>query len=181
MCSPKTTPVCGFGSKLYTGIDDPRPVPHSAGMNIGVAKQALGYGLLAVVVVACGGSDDPVKSNCGTAQAPVAIELKDVSPALGVTVPNSAIVQTFTIVGRHLQIDPSFGLPAAHTAGQPVPSPTQWSLSVSGADTVYTSMPFNWLMAPAHVEIDSAGLQKTSDGCFLALPKQLFQYDISAP
>ena len=108
-------------------------------MNIGVVNRALGCGLLSIAVVACGGSDDPAKPNCGTAQAPTPLELKDISPAVDASVMNSDIVQTFTIVDRHLQIDPSFVLPAAHTAGQPIPSPTQWSIGVSGADTVYTS------------------------------------------
>jgi hypothetical protein len=150
-------------------------------MNIGVVNRVLGCGLLSLVLAACGGSDDPVKPNCGTAQAPTAIELEDVSPAVDASLPNAGIVQTFTIVGRHLQIKPTFVLPAAHTAGQPVPSTTQWSLSVVGDDTVYTSTPFSWQNAPAHVEIDSSNLLQTSDGCILALPKQLFKYDVTAP
>jgi len=150
-------------------------------MHIGVVNRALGCGLLGIALVACGGSDAQPTANCGTAQQPMAIEIKDVSPGAGASVKNSAIVQSFTIVGRHLQIESNFGLPAAHTAGQSMPTPMHWAIAASGADTVYTSEPFSWQNAPAHVEIDSAGLLQTSDGCISALPEQLFEYDITAP
>ena len=151
-------------------------------MNNGVVMRGVVCGLLGIVAVGCGSSDtkDP-PANCGTAQAPMAIELKDISPALGASVPNSAIIQRFTIVGRHLQIEASFGLPAAHTAGQSTPTPVHWTFAASGADTVYTSEPFAWQNAPAHVEVDSAGLLQTSDGCISALPAKIFQYDVTAP
>jgi hypothetical protein len=150
-------------------------------MNIGVVSRLVVCGLLGIVAVSCGSSDTKDTPNCGTAQAPMAIELKDVSPALGASVPNSAIVQRFTLVGKHLQIDPSFGLPAAHTAGQSTPALVHWTITLSGADTVYTSEPFAWQNAPAHVELDSVGLLQTPDGCISALPTQIFQYDITAP
>lgn len=134
---------------------------------------------MGLVAAACGGSDE--KPSCGTEQAPTAIEIKDVSPAVGASVPNAAIVQRFTLVGRLLQITPSFLLPAAHTAGQTVPTPVQWSIAVSGADTVYTSEPISWQNAPAHVEADSNAPLKTSDGCIFALPKQIFEYDVTTP
>jgi hypothetical protein len=150
-------------------------------MNNGVMARVVVCGLLGVVAVGCGSSDTKDTPNCGTAQAPMAIAIKDVSPTVGASVPNSAIVERFTIVGRHLQIDASFGLPAAHTAGQSVPTLVHWTYAVSGADTVYTSEPFAWQNAPAHVEVDSAGLLQTSDGCISALPNQIFQYDVTAP
>lgn len=152
-------------------------------MNIGVVSRALGCGLFSIVLLACGGSDgsDTPKTNCGTVQAPTPLELKNVSPAAGASVANSGIVQTFTIVGKRLQISPSFALPAAHTAGQPIPTPTTWTLTLDGDDTVYTSQPMSWTTAPAHVEIDASGLQQTQDGCVFALPKPIFAYDITAP
>jgi len=148
-------------------------------MKIGVMGWALGCGL-SLATAGCGGSDDADKPSCGTVQEPVAIELKDISPAAGASVKNSAIVETFTIVGRHLQIPTTFALPAAHTAGQPVPSPTQWSVAVSGADTVYTSEPLSWQNV-GHVELDSYGQLATSDGCILALPAKMFEYDATPP
>jgi hypothetical protein len=177
-----TTTLCAIQPKKFTGIDDGKRLSQSAVMKIGVVNRVLGCGLLAIVIAGCGGSDDANKPSCGTADAPMAIELKDISPAAGATVPNSGIVETFTIVGRHLQITPTFALPPAHTAGQPVPAPTQWSIAVSGADTVYTSMPLSWEKAPGHVEADSYGLlETTSDHCISALPKKIFEYDVTAP
>jgi len=138
--------------------------------------------LFSIVACACGGSDgDPAKPNCGTTQAPTALEIADVSPAIGASVPNSGIVQTFTVVGKLLQFPPNLALSAAHTAGQPTPTPTQWQISVDGEDTVYTSEPISWTSAPAHVELDSLNMLKTSDGCVFALPKQMFKYDITQP
>ncbi len=147
-------------------------------MKIGVVSRIVGCGLLGLVALACGGSDD---ESCGTAAAPKPITIKDVSPAYGASVPNSAIVQSFTIAGQHLQLDLGFSLPPAHTAGQSVPAPMHWSITTSGADTVYTSEPFSWQTAPAHVEVYPSSAFKTADGCILGLPKPLFQYDITAP
>ncbi|HET7544960.1 MAG TPA: hypothetical protein VFK05_34075 [Polyangiaceae bacterium] len=145
--------------------------------------RGLGFGLFSILLVACGGSDDKPAANpdCGTVQAPTQLETKNVSPSPGSSVPNASIVQTFTIVGRHLQISPSFQLPASHTAGKTIPTPSQWTISVSGPDTVYTSEPLTWEKAPAHVEIDASGLMATSDGCVFLLPSPLFEYDITEP
>ena len=151
-------------------------------MNIGVLNRVFGLGLFSILLVACGGSDDEPAANCGTTQSPKLIEIKDVSPALDASVPNASIVQKFTLVGQHLQLkDPSFVLPAAHTAGKTIPTPSQWTLSVSGADTVYTSAPLSWENAPAHVEVESSGLLSTPDGCVWTLPKQIFKYDVTVP
>jgi hypothetical protein len=96
-------------------------------------------------------------------------------------VKNSGIVQTFTVVGQHLQFTPNLALTSAHTAGQPTPSPTKWFVSVSGEDTVYTSEPISWASAPAHVELDSVNSLQTSDGCVFKLPQHMFKYDVTAP
>jgi hypothetical protein len=150
-------------------------------MDMGVVIRGLGFGLLALMALACGASDDPTP-NCGTAQSPMALEVKDVSPAVDASVANSAIVQTFTLVGQHLQLDTHFAKAAdTHTAGETTPKPLSWTLSASGADTVYTSVPFSWQNAPAHVELDTNSLMTTTDGCVFALPKQLFKYDVTAP
>lgn len=151
-------------------------------MNIGAVTRALGCGLLSVVTSACGGSDgDAPKANCGTTQAPTALEITNVSPTVDASVPNSGIVQTFTVVGHLLQFTPNLALTSAHTAGQPTPTPTKWIVSVNGADTVYTSEPISWTSAPAHVELDSLNMLKTADGCVFALPTQMFKYDVTQP
>jgi len=151
-------------------------------MNIGVVTRALGCGLFSIVAVACGGSDaDAPKTNCGTTQAPTPLEVTDVSPAIGASVTNSGIVQTFTVVGQLLQFPLNLALTTAHTAGQPTPTPTKWTVSVNGDDTVYTSEPISWASAPAHVELDSLNKLETADHCVFALPKQMFKYDVAAP
>lgn len=152
-------------------------------MNIGVVNRVLGCGLFSLVALACGGSDggNQPKPGCGTEQAPTALEISNVSPAIGASVKNSGIVQTFTVVGHALQFTPNLAAPAAHTAGLPSPSPTQWLLTLSGSDAVYTSEPISWANAPAHVELDSLSLLKTSDGCVYSLPQQMFKYDVTAP
>src|SRR5665213_2770983 len=95
---------------------------------------------------------------CGSASEPKVFTLSGVSPAIGSSVPNSAIVQTFTIVGVNLEILPTFALMAAHTAGAPTPNPVRWALAESGADTLYMSEPITWATAPGHVELDPPGL-----------------------
>lgn len=120
--------------------------------------------------------------NCGTQASPVIFTLKDVTPAAGSSVPNSNIVMTFTVVGLKLQIDPQFVLlPALHTAGVPIPNPIPWTLSLSGNDTVYTSMAFSWT-APGHVEMDPEFVeQDPSTSCIYELPTPTFSYDVTAP
>jgi hypothetical protein len=167
-------------AQLGSGIDERCAVSQSPIMNNGVMIRVALCGLLGLAATGCG-SDSKDAPNCGTAQSPMAIALKDVSPAPGASLPNSAIVERFTIVGQHLQIQADFGLPAAHTAGQTVPTPVRWTYAVSGADTVYTSEPFAWQNAPAHVEVDSLGLLQTPDGCVSALPNQIFNYDVTTP
>jgi len=134
-----------------------------------------------MIAVGCGGSDDDPKPTCGTVEAPMPLEIASISPAAGSSVKNADIVETFTVVGQYLQFNPTFQLAADHTAGQPVPSPTTWTITVNGADTVYTSAPIAWQNAPGHVDLESAGLLKTSAGCVLSLPKQMFSYDVTAP
>jgi len=134
------------------------------------------------MALACGGSDgEAPKANCGSLEAPTALEVTDVSPAIGASVTNSGIVQTFTIVGQLLQFTPNLVLTGAHTAGQPTPTPTKWTIIASGENAVYTSEPISWTSAPAHVELDSANKFETADHCVFALPKQMFKYDVTAP
>lgn len=147
-------------------------------MNVGAVTRAVGCGVLSVVASACGASDGP---NCGTAQAPAALEIRDVSPAVDASVANAGVVQTFTVVGHLLQFTPNLALSSAHTAGQPTPTPTKWFITTSGGDTVYTSEPITWDNAPGHVELASLNGLKTADGCVFALPKQMFKYNVTKP
>lgn len=122
-------------------------------------------------------------ATCGSESAPKLLTLTGVSPAAGSSVPNSAIVQTFTIVGMHLAITPTFALMAAHTAGQPTPSPVEWQVSFPpSGDTLYTAQPVTWQTAPGHVELDPPGLlEDTTTHCVSVLPSPTFSYDVTAP
>lgn len=164
-------------------------------MNNGVLSRVVLGGLLSFAAVGCGGSSDDnsggagagpkmgaATADCGTVQEPRTIELSNVSPALGATVPNTAIVQTFTIVGQHLLTTPTFGgLPGVHTAGQQMPSPVGYTPVISGADLVYTSQPLTWQNAPAHVELVPSSIVYTDDGCVWTFPTPIFEYDVTAP
>ena len=166
-------------------------------MNNGVLMRAVLCGLCGVALVGCGsdgGSNagsagagpEPkmgaATADCGTVQEPLEFTISNVSPAIGASLPNSGIVQTFTIVGKYLKIDNgSFALPASHTAGAPSPTPIVWTYAPSGADTVYTSAPITWQTAPGHVEFVPAGLLETTDGCVSTFPTPVFSYDITAP
>jgi hypothetical protein len=132
----------------------------------------------ALATLGCG-SDGPA---CGTVSTPDSLKISSVQPAVGSSVPNSGIVESFTIVGRHLSIEPSFKLGAGHTAGVTTPNPSNWALAYSGEDTVYTSQAITWATAPGHVELDPPGVLKdTSTGCVLTLPTPTFSYDVTAP
>ena len=165
-------------------------------MNNGVVMRAVWCGLLAAVLLGCGSTDSgnsggaagagpkmgAATADCGTVQEPLEFTISNVSPALGASVPNTGIVQTFTIVGQYLKIDNgSFALPTAHTAGTPTPSPIVWTYAASGGNTVYTSQPITWQTAPAHVEFVPAGLLVLEDGCVSSFPTPVFNYDITAP
>jgi len=159
-------------------------------MKTGRAGWVLGCGLFGLGLIGCGSSDSDTKTEpkmgaatpgCGTVQEPLELTLANVSPALGSTVPNANIVQSFTIVGKLLKVPLSFALPVAHTAGAPVPAVVSWTYGASGGDTVYTTLPMSWTTAPAHVELNPPGLLQTDDGCVSVLPTPTFRYEISAP
>ncbi len=133
----------------------------------------------ALVALGCSSPSDAGPS-CGTTNAPDLLAITNLQPALGASVPNAAIVQTFTIAGRHLELTPSFALGATHTAGLTAPSPVHWTISLSGADTLYTAEPVTWVTAPGHVELNPPG-QLESNGCILTLPSPMFSYDVTAP
>jgi len=160
-------------------------------MNRGQVGTGFVCGLLGLVAVGCGSPDSDNKqtgpkmgaatADCGTVQEPLVLTLKDVKPAAGNSVANAGIVQSFTIVGKLLKIDPSFAYSAAHTAGGAVPSPVSWTVVGSGSDTVYTTLPMSWTKAPAHVELSPPGLLEGEDGCVSVLPTPTFSYDVTAP
>jgi hypothetical protein len=142
--------------------------------------------LTALAVVACGSSDDKSSGNsCGTQLAPGEFKVSNIMPAKGSSVPNSGIVQTFTIDGQTVQLTPTLGLAMPlHTAGAITPNPVTWHFSVapSGTDTIYTSEAVTWATAPGHVEVYIGGqFQNPTTGCVSEFPGPMFSYDITAP
>ena len=170
-------------------IDRLGKLSDTLGMSQGVAGWVGVVALCGLALAGCGsgsssdnGPNMTATANCGSASAPKLLGLSGISPAAGASVPNSEIVQTFTIDDVHLQILPTFALMAAHTAGQPTPSPVEWTITLSGADTVYTSLPITWQTAPGHVELDPPGLlEDTTTHCVSVLPTPTFSYDVTAP
>ena len=144
---------------------------------------------LGLVAVGCGGSDGnsgpspkmgAATADCGTVQEPLTLTLKDVTPAAGATLANQEIIESFTIVGKLLKIDPTLAQGATHSAGHASPLPIPWTYTPSGSDTVYTSAPITWEKV-GHVELDPPGLLVLSDGCVSILPTPTFNYDVTAP
>jgi hypothetical protein len=155
-----------------------------------ISRGVLGAGawgvcvLAALAAVGCGSSDSSSAKACGTQLNPSEFKVSNVTPALGATVPNSGIVQSFTIDGELIQLTPNFGAAAAHTAGDSTPNPVVWmaTVSASGKDAVYTSEPITWATAPGHVELNIGGLfQNTTTGCVSRFPGPMYSYDITAP
>jgi hypothetical protein len=158
-------------------------------MNQGVAGWMGITVLCGLAAVGCGSSSSSdsgpnmtATADCGSVSVPKLLTLSGVVPAAGSSVPNSAIVQTFTLVGMHLELTPTFLLMAAHTAGHSTPDPVKWTVLLSGADTLYTSEPITWLTAPGHVELDPPGLlEDPTTHCVSTLPTPTFSYDVTAP
>jgi hypothetical protein len=115
---------------------------------------------------------------------PAQFTVSNVLPARGSTVPNSAIMQSFTIVGQLIELTPNFGAVAGmHTAGDRIPTTVTWTVTPSGKDSVYTAdPPVTWTTAPGHVELAIGGLfQNQTTGCVSEFPAPLYSYDVTAP
>jgi hypothetical protein len=170
-------------------IDRLGKLSDTLGMSQGVAGWVGVVVLCGLALAGCGsgsssdtGPNMTATADCGSESEPIVLTLSGISPVAGASVPNSAIVQTFTIDGMHLQILPTFALTVAHTAGQPTPSPVGWTMTLSGANTLYTSQPITWQTAPGHVELAPPGLlEDTKTHCVSILPTPTFSYDVTAP
>ena len=128
------------------------------------------------------GEDDPAPDEGPTCphDDTTVLTLTGVSPAAGSSVSNAAIIHTFTTVGLgDVYFDElRIGQLATHTAGAPPPG-MMFTVVPSGSDITYTFMPFAWPTAPGHVALFDAGLyENPNDGCKIALPNPLFDYDI---
>src|SRR5262245_44850885 len=100
------------------------------------AQIALWTGLLVATTVACSDKaedDDDAAPNCGTLTNPDIVQLRDVQPAPGSSVPNQEIVHAFTVVnapGLFNQF--TFAQQSAHTAGSASPMALDFTYSQEG-------------------------------------------------
>jgi hypothetical protein len=134
----------------------------------------LGLALLA----GCGPKDEGVV--CGGINQPTTITLSNLTPALGDSVPNDAIVHSFSVVDDFQFGDVVLDYPDAHTAGTANPA-LVFGYNVAEYTTDYTAAAVTWENAPAHVEIDNLLVYQTPDGCAYRLPSPLFSYDVTQP
>ena len=139
--------------------------------------------LLAVVVSQSGllgcaeGSESP---NCPGVGAPTVLELSALTPALGDTVTNDAIVHSFTIVDSVAISGIALTRGSTHTAGTPEPDLT-FTHDPPTATSDFVAAAVSWETAPGHVEIEAPVVYETPEGCGYRLPSPLFSYDLSAP
>jgi len=140
------------------------------------------HGLLAVFLAsgACACSGTSNQLDCGGINAPTVLTLVNLVPALGDSVPNTAIVHSFSITDDIVFSDIALDYLATHTAGTPDPALT-FTYTISDQTTDLTSPPVVWTSAPGHVELDAPIVYQTPDGCGYKLPSPLFSYDVTAP
>ncbi len=131
------------------------------------------------LAAACGGDDDDSTGpTCGTQAAPEILKVTDVTPAAGSTVEGRSTTQSFRIVGSPGMIkEVSFQPAANHTAGSPTPPSVTINVQQDGLDLVYTFEEVTWASA-GHVELSNTLVYQVG-GCFYALPKPLFSYDVT--
>jgi|GEM_PF-1327517 len=118
---------------------------------------------------------------CGTLASPGILQVKDLVPSLGATLPNQAIVHSFTVANAPA-IYTNFGLDygSSHTAGGPRPAHPSFQVTRKDADLLYRLTLDSWSYAPAHVEILVPSGFTTPKGCWWQFPSPLFSYDIAA-
>ena len=97
--------------------------------------------LSGLLTLACGDDGDDegdTGPDCGTVSNPDLFEITNVEPAPGASLPNSAIVHRFKIVGTVYvnMLQPAF--PAAHTAGEPTTDPT-WAITQEADGASYAA------------------------------------------
>jgi hypothetical protein len=157
-----------------------RPLP-GLGRNASRALKSLGFPTLAIAfsLTACGGDDE---ATCGTIDEPLLLEVTELAPADGSSVPNAGIVQGFTVRGLDALIGEfAFRRSSLHTAGNPTPGTFSITPSAVGAEAVrYDFAPISWDEAPSHVELVAAAVYRSGE-CVYSLPTPLFRYDVTAP
>jgi hypothetical protein len=143
--------------------------------------------VLGAALTACGGSGDDDDAAKDTPQCPTSgtmtIDLTNVTPDYGSSVPNGAVAHSYQTVGLDAHFkDIELVTLANHTAGKiPAFVPTATPVARTGGagfDYVYT-FTLTWPTA-GHVAVaDPALYQSSGDGCVYTLPSPLFEYDIT--
>ena len=149
----------------------------------GVAMQNLSLQrLLGVLGLfgACACSGTSSQDDCPGINDPTVLTLVNVNPALGDSVPNEAIVHSFSITDDIAFSDIALAYLETHTAGTPDPA-IEFTYTISTTTTDLTSAPIVWSNAPGHVELEAPIVYQTPDGCAYTLPSPLFSYDVTAP
>jgi hypothetical protein len=142
------------------------------------------FALFACAPSLLGCSDEPDAQSdvpiCAGLSNPAVIELTELEPALGASVPNEAIVHSFTITGDVAFTSIAFAYSKLHDAGDARPA-LELTYSNEASGVVYTSGPTSWENAPSHVEMAVPLVYETAAGCAYTLPVPLFSYDVTAP
>ncbi len=118
---------------------------------------------------------------CGTHADPGILKLTKLTPAIGASVVNQAIVHSFTVVGApavFTNFELVFG--NSHTAGLPTPANPKFPVPATASDLVYQLTIDSWSRAPGHVELVASTTYDTSKGCTWSFPSPLFSYDLTA-
>lgn len=149
------------------------------------SKALLGFiAAAAVLAVGCGGDDDTgAGSTSGgscadAATTPTVLQLADVQPAAGASVPNEGIVHAFTVVqAPGLFQSFTFVFNPAHTANTSDPVTMSFTVTQQGADIRYQAAPVSWAEAPSRVDLRVAERYQGDGACYV-LPDPLFAYDV---
>jgi len=144
------------------------------------ASRVFSFGAAASVCVLTACSEASPSPSCPGLGAPTVLELSDLTPALGATVTNDAIVHSFDIVGDVTFDGLALSYPDAHTAGAADPELTFHHEPATTLSN-FTAAAVTWETAPAHVEINSPIVYQTPEGCAYQLPAPLFSYDVTPP
>lgn len=118
---------------------------------------------------------------CGTRTNPGILQVTDVIPAMGTTVPNGRITHTFTVAKAPAEFT-AFTLRygSNHTAGGSTPSDPVLQATVIGSSIVYQFSVDRWAMAPGHVELKASNGYETNAGCSWVFPTPLLSYEVTA-
>jgi hypothetical protein len=127
-----------------------------------------------------GCSDEPTGPTCPGISNPEVLELSELTPAIGASVPNDAIVHSFVVTGDIAFASIAFGFLEGHEAGKASP-PLELSYAKDERGVVYTAEPTSFENAPSHVEIGVPVVYETPDGCAYRLPSPLFSYELTTP